>query len=77
MGLAPSLAWPAMTAFAARGLVKRYDAKDGAIEPSAASTRASGTAAGRRSARPTGFAVVAVLGALMLFLNVRMIRNYD
>jgi ABC-2 type transport system permease protein len=24
-----------------------------------------------------GFAVVAVLGALMLFLNVRMIRNYD
>jgi ABC-2 type transport system permease protein len=24
-----------------------------------------------------GFGVVAVLGALMLFLNVRMIRNYD
>jgi ABC-2 type transport system permease protein len=24
-----------------------------------------------------GFAVVFVLGALMLFLNVRMIRNYD
>jgi ABC-2 type transport system permease protein len=24
-----------------------------------------------------GFAVVMVLGALMLFLNVRMIRNYD
>jgi hypothetical protein len=24
-----------------------------------------------------GFAVVAVLGALMLVLNVRMIRNYD
>jgi ABC-2 type transport system permease protein len=24
-----------------------------------------------------GFAVVAVTGALMLFLNVRMIKNYD
>ena len=24
-----------------------------------------------------GFAVVAALGALMLFLNLRMIRNYD
>ncbi len=28
----PSLAWPAMTAIAAHGLVKRYDGKDGTID---------------------------------------------